>query len=77
MAAITWNYFTWWFGIPSSSSHALIGGLVGAGLAAGGAEVINWDQVRKTVAAILASPAIAFTVAFIAFQLVRLEGSNA
>ena len=72
MAAITWNYFTWWFGIPSSSSHALIGGLVGAGLAAGGAEVINWEQVRKTVAAILASPAIAFTVAFIAFQLVRL-----
>jgi inorganic phosphate transporter, PiT family len=72
MAAITWNYFTWWFGIPSSSSHALIGGLVGAGLAAGGSEVINWDQVRKTAAAILASPAIAFTVALIAFQLVRL-----
>jgi inorganic phosphate transporter, PiT family len=72
MAAISWNYFTWWFGIPSSSSHALIGGLVGAGLGAGGTEVINWDQVRTTAAAIIASPAVAFTVAMIAFQVVRL-----
>ncbi len=72
MAAITWNYFTWWFGIPSSSSHALIGGLVGGGLAAGGFDVINWGQVQKTVAAILASPAIAFFIAFLAFQFIRL-----
>ncbi len=72
MAAITWNYFTWWFGIPSSSSHALIGGLVGGGLAAGGMDVVNWDEVRKTAAAILASPAVAFLIALIAFQFIRL-----
>ncbi len=71
MAAITWNYFTWWFGIPSSSSHALIGGLVGGGLAAGGVDVINWEEVRKTALAILASPAIAFLIALIAFKVIR------
>src|SRR5512140_3487690 len=65
-AAIAWNYATWWFGMPSSSSHALIGGLVGAGLAAGGADAISWSSVQKTAIAIVASPLVAFAIAFAA-----------
>jgi PiT family inorganic phosphate transporter len=69
-AAIVWNYATWWVGMPSSSSHALIGGLVGAGLAAGGTDAINWSSVEKTVLAIVASPLVAFGIAFLAMFLV-------
>ena len=67
--AITWNYVTWYIGMPSSSSHAIIGGLVGAGLATGGLTAINWVVVRTAVIAIVASPAVAFTVAFLAMVL--------
>jgi PiT family inorganic phosphate transporter len=70
IAAITWNYITWYVGMPSSSSHAIIGGLVGAGLAAGGLSAINWGVVRTAVIAIVASPAVAFTVAFSAMVLI-------
>ena len=66
IAAITWNYVTWYVGMPSSSSHAIIGGLVGAGLAAGGLAAINWGVVQTAVIAIVVSPAVAFTVAFLA-----------
>ena len=62
-AAIAWNYVTWYVGLPSSSSHAIIGGLVGAGLAAGGVAAISWDAVGKAVIGIVASPAIALTIA--------------
>lgn len=70
VAAIGWNYLTWWIGMPSSSSHAIIGGLVGAGLAAGGTAAIEWSAVKKVVFAIVASPAVAFSIAAIAFFLV-------
>ncbi len=70
LAAIIWNYATWWIGMPSSSSHALIGGLVGAGLAAGGTDAINWASVQKTVIAIVVSPLVAFGIAFFAMFLV-------
>jgi inorganic phosphate transporter, PiT family len=70
IAAITWNYVTWYVGMPSSSSHAIIGGLVGAGLAAGGLAAINWGVVRTAVIAIVASPLVAFTVSFLAMLLV-------
>jgi PiT family inorganic phosphate transporter len=74
IAAITWNYLTWYIGMPSSSSHAIIGGLVGAGLAAGGLSAINWGVVRTSVIAIVASPALAFTVAFLAMAVIgRLQ----
>ncbi|MFT4165988.1 MAG: inorganic phosphate transporter [Microlunatus sp.] len=63
IAAITWNYFTWYVGMPSSSSHAIIGGLVGAGLAAGGFGAINWSVVSTAVLAIVVSPLVAFSVA--------------
>ena len=69
-AAVVWNYATWWVGMPSSSSHALIGGLVGAGLAAGGTDAINWGSVEKTAIAIMASPLVAFVIAFIAMYLI-------
>jgi PiT family inorganic phosphate transporter len=72
IGAILWNYLTWSIGMPSSSSHALIGGLVGAGIAAGGAGAIHWSSLDKTVIAILLSPLVAFTIAFIAMFLVAL-----
>ena len=61
--AITWNVATWLLGIPSSSSHALIGGLVGAGVAKGGLKPIVWDGVIKTVMGIVVSPAVGFALA--------------
>jgi len=67
--AIFWNLLTWWGGIPSSSSHALIGGLVGAGLAKGGTDAIVWKGLDKTVGAIFLSPALGF---FLALCLVLL-----
>jgi inorganic phosphate transporter, PiT family len=74
IAAITWNYLTWYVGMPSSSSHAIIGGLVGAGLAAGGLSAINWAVVQTALIAIVVSPLLAFTVAFLAMLgLSRLQ----
>jgi PiT family inorganic phosphate transporter len=63
MGAIIWNIVTWIFGIPSSSSHALIGGLVGAGLAKTGFSSIVWTGLLKTVGAIFMSPTIGFLLA--------------
>jgi PiT family inorganic phosphate transporter len=56
VGAITWNMVTWWLGLPSSSSHALVGGLTGAGLAAAGTGAIEWSSVTKTLAFIVVSP---------------------
>src|SRR4051794_1098464 len=56
--AITWNVVTWLAGIPSSSSHALIGGLLGAGFAKAGLDPIVWAGVTKTIAGIVVSPAL-------------------
>lgn len=65
MGAITWNLVTWWGGIPSSSSHALVGGLIGAGTAKGGTSAIVWSGVLKTVGAIALSPLIGFILALL------------
>ena len=65
VGAIAWNLITWWAGIPSSSSHALIGGLIGAGLAKAGGAAIVWDGVLKTTSAIFLSPAIGFLLALV------------
>ncbi len=70
VGAIAWNYLTWWVGMPSSSSHALIGGLVGAGLAAGWIDAIAWGKVEEAAIAIFVSPMVAFTIAFVAMYLV-------
>lgn len=63
LGAITWNLITWWFGLPSSSTHALIGGLVGAGLAANLA-IYGSAIVDKVVLPMIFSPLIGFTLAF-------------
>jgi PiT family inorganic phosphate transporter len=63
MGAIAWNLITWWAAIPSSSSHALIGGLVGAGLAKAGTSAIVWPGLLKTGGAIVWSPLLGFVLA--------------
>jgi PiT family inorganic phosphate transporter len=63
--AIAWNIITWAMGIPSSSSHALIGGLVGAGVAKAGVKVIVWGGLAKTSAAIVLSPLTGFVLAML------------
>ncbi|MDP3660303.1 inorganic phosphate transporter [Phenylobacterium sp.] len=68
--AITWNVVTWLAGIPSSSSHALIGGLIGAGVAKAGFDPVIWSGVIKTAAGIFVSPAMGFTLAIILVLLV-------
>jgi inorganic phosphate transporter, PiT family len=60
IGAIVWNLFTWLLGLPSSSSHALIGGLSGAGLAYGGSGTLNWWAIEKTLAFILVAPLLGF-----------------
>ena len=61
--AIVWNLVTWFFGIPSSSSHALIGGLLGAGIAKAGVGVVVWGGLSKTAAAIVLSPLLGLVLA--------------
>jgi PiT family inorganic phosphate transporter len=63
MGAISWNVITWWAGIPSSSSHALIGGLVGAGMTKAGTDAVVWGGLSKTAAAIVLSPLTGFVLA--------------
>jgi inorganic phosphate transporter, PiT family len=63
MGAISWNLLTWALGIPSSSSHALIGGLVGAGIAKAGIGAVVWSGVIKTGSAVVFSPALGFVLA--------------
>ena len=63
MGAISWNLITWWAGIPSSSSHALIGGLVGAGVSKAGGAAVVWGGLSKTVSAIVLSPLSGFILA--------------
>ena len=65
VGAIAWNVITWIKGIPSSSSHALIGGLIGAGVAKAGVDPIVWAGVLKTVGAIFMSPAIGLVLALL------------
>jgi inorganic phosphate transporter, PiT family len=65
MGAISWNLLTWALGIPSSSSHALIGGLVGAGITKAGIGTVVWSGVIKTGSAVVFSPALGFVLALI------------
>jgi inorganic phosphate transporter, PiT family len=65
IAAIAWNLMTWWFGIPSSSSHTLIGGFAGAAIASGGFDAVNSPIIIKTAAFIFLAPLIGMIMAFI------------
>ena len=70
IGAISWNLLTWWYGIPSSSSHALIGGIVGATVAKAGAGKLVLSGVLKTVAFIVVSPVLGFVLAGLLMVLV-------
>ena len=70
MGAIAWNVITWRYGIPSSSSHALIGGLLGAGISKAGLDSVVWSGVGKTVAAIFLSPTVGLILALLLVLLV-------
>jgi PiT family inorganic phosphate transporter len=66
IGAIVWNLITWWLGLPSSSSHALIGGLVGAAIAQSGLEGVQWHGlVHNVLIPALAAPTIAFFAGFL------------
>jgi PiT family inorganic phosphate transporter len=79
VAAIVWNLFTWYRGIPSSSSHALVGSLLGAGVATLGVSAVHWSVLWSKVALpLLISPVVGFLVALWLMRLlVRLFGSVA
>jgi PiT family inorganic phosphate transporter len=68
--AIAWNVITWIAGIPSSSSHALVGGMLGAGIAKVGLSAVVWGGVTKTGAAIIASPLLGFALAVLLVLIV-------
>jgi PiT family inorganic phosphate transporter len=84
LGAIAWNLVTWWLGLPSSSSHALIGGLVGAALIQSGTSGVQWHGLtHKVILPALVAPAIAFVAAFAlllaiywVFQLIRPSVAN-
>jgi PiT family inorganic phosphate transporter len=64
IGAIIWDLVTWYFGLPSSSSHALIGGLIGSGLVAGGTSALVAPGIEKTLTFLVVSPALGFSCAF-------------
>lgn len=77
--ATLWNLLTWWRGLPSSSGHALVGGLVGAALAAGGTQAVNWGGfdgwhpvgVIGALAGLLVSPVIGLVIGLLAIRVLR------
>jgi len=75
VGAIVWNLLTWWWGLPSSSSHALIGGLSGAGIAYAGPDVLNTDKLYPTLQFIILAPLIGLVlgglIMFIVYWLFR------
>jgi len=87
IGAIVWNLGTWWFGIPSSSSHALVGGLVGAVVIAAGPDYVVWGfkelahghmtGITKVILALILSPVIGFWAGFAIHRLMRLLLSGA
>ncbi len=76
-AANLWNFTTWWFGIPSSSSHALAGGLVGAALIYGGVAIINMNGLMKIAMALFLSPVLGFIFGWILLKLTYVLATGA
>lgn len=77
IAAIVWNLVTWLYGIPSSSSHALIGAIAGATIAAQGFTVLHYQGFTKIIIVLIISPIIAFCVGFIMYTIVKIVFKNA
>ncbi|WP_436375157.1 anion permease [Cytobacillus sp. BC1816] len=71
-AAIFWNLLTWYYGIPSSSSHAIIGSIAGAAIAAAGFSALNYQGFLKILQALIFSPLIAFAVGFIVYSIFKI-----
>ena len=76
LSAIIWNLVTWYVGIPSSSSHAIIGSIAGAAIIAGGFDSIKWSGFSKIVQALILSPIIAFAVGFIVYSFFKIIFKN-
>lgn len=77
IGAITWNIITWYFGIPSSSSHALIGGLLGAGIASIGMQAVHWNILwAKVLVPLVVSPILGFLGAFLLLKLIFIICRN-
>jgi PiT family inorganic phosphate transporter len=69
--ALVWNVFSWWRGLPSSSTHALVGGLVGAAVVADGFDAVGWGTVALVGAALVVSPALGLLSGFIGLRAAR------
>jgi PiT family inorganic phosphate transporter len=76
LAAIAWNLITWYYGIPSSSSHALIGSLTGAVIAGAGLNGVNWNGFTSILEALILSPILAFAVGFIIMSILKFIVRN-
>jgi inorganic phosphate transporter, PiT family len=76
IAAIAWNLITWYYGIPSSSSHAIIGSVAGAGIAAAGFGALRSEGIIKIVKALTISPLLAFVVGFILYSIFKIVFKN-
>ncbi len=74
LAATAWNLLTWWLGLPSSSSHTLIGGFAGAAIAHAGFDVLKWEEIIKPILFIFLAPVIGGIIAFI-IALVTIQRS--
>ncbi|MGV2940608.1 anion permease [Mesobacillus sp. LC4] len=76
IAAIFWNLLTWYYGIPSSSSHAIIGSIAGAALAAAGFDALNYSGFLKILQALIISPLLAFGLGFIVYSIFKVLFRN-
>ncbi|MBB6443433.1 inorganic phosphate transporter [Bacillus benzoevorans] len=72
LAAIAWNLITWYYGIPSSSSHAIIGSIAGAAIAAAGFGSLNYTGFIKILEALIVSPILAFVAGFIVYSIFKI-----
>lgn len=76
ISAVFWNLLTWYYGIPSSSSHALIGSIAGAAIAAAGFASLNYQGFLKIIQALIFSPIIAFVFGFIVYSIFKVVFKN-
>jgi len=76
LAAIFWNLLTWYYGIPSSSSHAIIGSIAGAAIAAEGFHALNYSGFIKILEALILSPILAFALGYTVYSIFKVSFKN-
>ena len=76
ISAIAWNLITWYYGIPSSSSHAIIGSIAGAAIAAAGFNALNYTGFLKILQALIISPILAFVLGYIVYSIFKIIFKN-